>query len=551
MRQAIAAIHSNACKTIREAAQQYSVPSSTLGHRLNGRVAKNQAHERTQNLTHAEELELKRWITKLTRLGYPPRHQLVRELAEEIRKHRVREINSEDMELVSYPPLGEGWTRQFLGRHPDLKTAMLKTIEAARVKDTNPEALGKWFQCFKEEIQELNIRPQDMYNVDESGFAIGTTQARQAIINAKIRSRLQVQPGRQEWVTVIECICGDGTAIPPLVIFKGNSLSNNWIPADVADDWKFSCNSKGWTSNIHGMEWLRRCFEPVTVEKASGRTRLLICDGHESHITGAFIAFCMQNNIELMILPPHSSHYTQPLDLALFSPLKAAMAVEIDKVIRVGVMRVIKVEWLSAYIQARVKAFSTLNISAGWSAAGLLPFNPSKVLDRFLPIADNTDNFQPQTPETQHSFPATILNSSPSDAVHLHNGNNALMSMINANEPLNSPAKRWIGQLTKSSERLLTRATILERSMNDMQNALSARKRQASGKRRVIKGQHIMTRPELLDRLLAEETRIAATKKKVVRKGKAVATAVEQEDPTDSDISIEDCIVVGMEPYKA
>src|SRR2546421_8258564 len=61
--------------------------------------------------------------------------------------------------------------------------------------------------------------------------------------------------------------------------------------------------------------------------------RLLICDDHESHITGGFIEYCIHNDIILMILPPHSSHYTQPLDLAIFSPLKTAMSVELSHII--------------------------------------------------------------------------------------------------------------------------------------------------------------------------------------------------------------------------
>ena len=86
------------------------------------------------------------------------------------------------------------------------------------------------------------------------------------------------------------------------------------------------------------MEWLRRCFEPTTRDKSNGLTRLLICDGHESHVTGAFVAHCMQNNIILMVLPPHSSHYTQPLDLALFSPLKTVMSAELSRVICIGIV---------------------------------------------------------------------------------------------------------------------------------------------------------------------------------------------------------------------
>ena len=52
-------------------------------------------------------------------------------MAEEIRHHRVREINMEEIELMSYASLGRDWTRQFLNRYPDLKTTMLKTIETA------------------------------------------------------------------------------------------------------------------------------------------------------------------------------------------------------------------------------------------------------------------------------------------------------------------------------------------------------------------------------------------------------------------------------------
>ena len=46
------------------------------------------------------------------------------------------------------------------------------------------------------------------------------------------------------------------------------NLSMNWTPANIHEDWMFSCNSHGWTSNIHAFEWLIRCFEPATHDKA-------------------------------------------------------------------------------------------------------------------------------------------------------------------------------------------------------------------------------------------------------------------------------------------
>ena len=92
------------------------------------------------------------------------------------------------------------------------------------------------------------------------------------------------------------------------------------------------------------MDWLKRCFDPETHDKVAGEYRVLICDGHDSHITAEFIAHCMDNNILLMILPPHSSHLTQPLDVGVFGALKKHMAAEIEPLMRTGVARVQKAE---------------------------------------------------------------------------------------------------------------------------------------------------------------------------------------------------------------
>jgi len=54
---------------------------------------------------------------------------------------------------------------------------------------------------------------------------------------------------------------------------------------------------------------------------------LLRYDGHNSHILAEFVGYCLQSLIKLILLPPHSSHLLQPLDVGVFSPLKKALAV--------------------------------------------------------------------------------------------------------------------------------------------------------------------------------------------------------------------------------
>src|SRR5436190_19676846 len=115
-----------------------------------------------------------------------------------------------------------------------------------------------WFNEFKRVIEEENIQLEDIYNMDKTGFALGTLAKTYVIVNKTYGTRYQASPGRQEWLTIIECICADGTAISPFVIFTGKTLSQDWIPANFDDSWQFSVNTQGWTSNNHALEWLRQ-----------------------------------------------------------------------------------------------------------------------------------------------------------------------------------------------------------------------------------------------------------------------------------------------------
>jgi hypothetical protein len=42
---------------------------------------------------------------------------------------------------------------------------------------------------------------------------------------------------------------------------------------------------------------------------------MLILDGHSSHLTSTFIAYCFENKILLIIYPPQATHTLQPLDV--------------------------------------------------------------------------------------------------------------------------------------------------------------------------------------------------------------------------------------------
>jgi hypothetical protein len=73
---------------------------------------------------------------------------------------------------------------------------------------------------------------------------------------------------------------------------------------------------------VLGVEWLRDNFDKYTRVAAGGRWRLLLVDGHVSHVSWQFFDYALKNWIQPVCLPAKSTHILQPLDVGLFSPLQ-------------------------------------------------------------------------------------------------------------------------------------------------------------------------------------------------------------------------------------
>lgn len=109
---------------------------------------------------------------------------------------------------------------------------------------------------------------------------------------------------------------------------------------------------------------------------------MLMLDGHGSHQSVKFEAYCKDHHIVPICLPPHSSHITQPLDVGLFSPPKSAYGKEIDTFVRAHVNHITNVEFFLAFRAAYTACMTVENIAGGFRGAGLVPYDPQTVLSR-------------------------------------------------------------------------------------------------------------------------------------------------------------------------
>jgi hypothetical protein len=83
---------------------------------------------------------------------------------------------------------------------------------------------------------------------------------------------------------------------------------------------------------IHGLglTWLEQMFHRYTKGVTQRRWRSLILDGHGSHVIRAFIRYCDNHRILLLIFPPHATHMFQPLDVVCFNLPSQNYPVKVD-----------------------------------------------------------------------------------------------------------------------------------------------------------------------------------------------------------------------------
>jgi 4-hydroxybenzoate polyprenyltransferase len=358
-------------QSLRKTARHWGVPLTTLHSRLHGQESRSEAAIPKQRLSPAQEKRLTQWILTQNDLGLPPTHAQIKQFTQQILAVKG-----------DHQPLGKHWMQAFLRRNPSLRTQRAYSRESVRVNGANTEVIKPWFNhLYIPKVQA--IIPENRYNMDEAGIMEGLGENGLVVGSAEKRSVQKKFPGSRAWTSFLECISATGVPLPPLVMFKGKSVQQQWFPEDLTpfEGWEFTATDNGWTTDKTAVEWLEKIFIPLTQPSRPQEKRLLILDGHGSHETTDFMYLCFQHNIHLLYLPPHTSHVLQPLDLSVFSPLKHSYRKQIGYLShQTDSSPIGKQNFLSCYQKARKDGLTASNIKSGWKASGLWPVSSAKPL---------------------------------------------------------------------------------------------------------------------------------------------------------------------------
>lgn len=389
---ASAELNSDPNKSLRAVAKDFNVPRSTLQSRIkNGHQPHSMAHQNAQRLFPEQEHWIARWIIEEDRKGDAPSYAKVMHMAALIC------AASGDTDYI-----GHNWIYNFAQRNPTVKPLIGRKIDIARVRCGGSGEISAYFTLLKDVIAKYKIKTCNIYNMDEHGTNLGASQHTKVMGEAEKAVRgvtHKKTPENREWVSMIETISYSGRPVPPVVIFKGATPQTTWFPLHIAmidlTGWKFACSQNGWTSNDIGLEWFTKVFIPATSPPTPTEWRLLIVDGHGSHVTNEFMMESWNNKTYVIYLPAHTSHLTQPLDLCVFGPLKVKYHQEVEKLASLDDESVVKKRnFVEIYAKARQLAITGRNQQSGFKTAGIIPYNPAKVLE--LPQIKEMDKSSPQ-----------------------------------------------------------------------------------------------------------------------------------------------------------
>ncbi|KAM4062396.1 DDE superfamily endonuclease [Hirsutella rhossiliensis] len=434
-----------------ETARKYNIDKSTLWRRFKGKTASNHdanSYSR-QKLTSAQEEILIGHVNKLTDRGIPP---------------TLRSASASDtMTIIS------GRLLIIPGISKLLQSSKTAFIVISRVYcrqysvKCRKVAISDRIQLAPRKDRKVQHQSSNVYNFDEKGFQIGLSRSTKRVVPREALRRGKLvgasQDGNREFITLIAAICADYSYLPPALIYKGvKDFQDTWLEdfdhsSEVAF---FASTENGWSCDALGLHWLQRIFD---------------CHTKQSHINLKFIDYADRNRILIAVLPSHSTHRLQPLDVGLFSALSTYYAQGSDQLMSIGwgLIRLTKRNFWPLFRDAWNQAFTAKNIEAGWRATGIHPLDPGKVLSK---ISHSSDVTPPQTASEERAMKTP--------------GSLRAIRRITRRLRKEGPMDSRVTALSRASEKLATQYELVQHENRDLQEALKLAHKK--GKRRKALG---------------------------------------------------------------
>jgi hypothetical protein len=387
--QGVNAYEEGETRSIRAAARKYDVHHATLTNRINRTVVPGTRKAHNRALNDIQESVLIDWIKFLDNHGFSPTKNMVVNYANEIRQRDIPNIAL----------LSRSWGPRWLKKQQQSNALFIKkskSIEAARQAAFDQPSIQLWFDKLHATILEHAIQPDDILNFDETGYRIGTAGDQTIVTFHPDRRSTLPNDTNHEHITLTETISAGGWVIPPVIIISGVLHLQHYFQ-DLPDGYLLAVSDSGYTNNEISLATIKH-IDKFSKLRQKGASRLLLLDNHECHLSLDFLEYCEGAAIIPFALPPHTTHFLQPLDVGCFQPNKHWHRTMVNEATRMGNRDYSRLDFFADLPEIRHRTFKESTICSAFKKCGVHPFNPAIVLEK---LKEFEPQYRTPTPENQ------------------------------------------------------------------------------------------------------------------------------------------------------
>ena len=358
--------------SIPEAGRRFNVPRTTLRDWV--KRSRNQGDGDVENISYSfttftreQEEAILEHCRKMSSIGYPYAPWQVIDLAQNM----ARQILDFSLPNTKLPT--ESWFKNFKRRHPDYKTSKPKKRELSK-KTVSKETIITYFKELEQTMDEIGVeaRPKQIWNLDETGVVLDHSPPK--VLHKATDKCEMVSCGKSPTTTLIAAVSAYGESLPPYIVHKEKATRE--MKEGVLEGTVFKESQSGWSNSEIFREYMTEHF----CKHVTARPILLLFDGHSSHYTSHVIAEAKERGIHLYALPPHTSHFLQPLDKSVFGPFKKRLYNMIHSWLHDHPGQLVTKNLLPRMLcNSLIDSMTVSNIQAGFRSTGIFPFNQNAI----------------------------------------------------------------------------------------------------------------------------------------------------------------------------
>lgn len=272
---------------------------------------------------------------------------------------------------------GPAWVEQFIARHKSMLTKRhCQNLKRNRAEVTE-EDMELYFRNLERTLE--GVDPAFILNYDESNLS-DNPGSRKCIFFKGTKYPERYKNFSKSAISLMFSATATGEMLPLYVVYKAERLYDRWLSGGPPKT-VYNRTKSGWFDAPTFQDWFTKVVLPWA-KKTEG-PKVIIGDNLSSHINIDVLQQCQRNNIRFVLLPPNTTHLTQPLDVSFFRPLKAAWRTILNdikmKQPKLNCVDKCIFPQLLSKLMERIECNSKKNIQSGFRACGIYPFNPDEV----------------------------------------------------------------------------------------------------------------------------------------------------------------------------